>query len=282
MRSPLVHVYCWPFYVLATSRLPPPLCDSILSREPFVWVNMKTLPAPFTSEISDRPRSRRTSLTLTLALLSTLGLVSCGATSNSSTSGSGGGGATAQAQLSTSVNSVNFGNVAIGSPGTQPVTLTNSGNASLNISQATISGSGFSMSGITTPMTLTAGQNATVSVQFAPQESGSVTGTISLVSNATNSPTLISLSGTGVQPPSHSAALSWTASTSAVIGYNVYRGTESGGPYTKLNSSVIAATNYTDSTVQAGQTYYYVVTAVNSSDIESVYSNQVSAAIPTS
>jgi Abnormal spindle-like microcephaly-assoc'd, ASPM-SPD-2-Hydin len=243
---------------------------------------MKTLPTHFACQISDRRRPRRTSLALTLALLCTLGFVSCGGvTSNSSTSGSGGG-ATAHPQLSTSVTSVNFGNVVIGSPSTQPITLTNSGNASLSISQAAISGSGFSMSGIATPMTLAAGQTATVSVQFAPQESGSVTGTISIVSDATNSPTLISLSGTGVQPPSHSAALSWTASTSAVIGYNVYRGTASGGPYTKLNSSVISATNYTDSTVQAGQTYYYVVTAVNSSDVESVYSNQVSATIPGS
>jgi len=75
--------------------------------------------------------------------------------------------------------------------------------------------------------------------------------------------------------------LDWTASTSAVIGYNVYRGTQDGGPYTLLNSSLVTTTQYQDSSVQSGQTYYYVVTAVDSSHVESTNSNQVSATIPT-
>jgi fibronectin type 3 domain-containing protein len=75
--------------------------------------------------------------------------------------------------------------------------------------------------------------------------------------------------------------LSWTASTSTVIGYNVYRGPVSGGPYTLVNSSLVAGTQYVDSTVLAGQIYYYVATAVASGNVESTYSNQVSATIPT-
>ena len=74
--------------------------------------------------------------------------------------------------------------------------------------------------------------------------------------------------------------LSWGASTSSVAGYNVYRSATSGGPYTKINSSLVTRTKYTDSNVQAGQTYYYVTTAVSFSDIESRYSNQTKAAIP--
>ncbi len=82
-------------------------------------------------------------------------------------------------------------------------------------------------------------------------------------------------------PSTHSVALSWTASASSgVNGYNVYRGPVSGGPYAMVSSSPVAATQYTDSTVQAAQTYYYVVTAVNSSNTESAYSNEVAAAIP--
>jgi fibronectin type 3 domain-containing protein len=81
-------------------------------------------------------------------------------------------------------------------------------------------------------------------------------------------------------PPTHSVTLTWMASTSLVIGYNAYRGTQSGGPYTRLNPSLIATTTYIDSTVQAGQTYYYVVTAVDSDNTESVYSNQASVTIP--
>jgi len=65
-----------------------------------------------------------------------------------------------------------------------------------------------------------------------------------------------------------------------VAGYNVYRGTVSGGPYSKLNSSLIAPTTYTDSTVQSGQTYFYVVAAVDASNVESAYSNTISAIIP--
>jgi hypothetical protein len=79
-----------------------------------------------------------------------------------------------------------------------------------------------------------------------------------------------------------SVSLTWTASTSLVSGYNVYRGTQSGGPYTLLNSSLDTDTTYTDATVQTGQSYYYVATAVNSSGAESAYSNQAEATVPSS
>jgi uncharacterized repeat protein (TIGR03803 family) len=76
-------------------------------------------------------------------------------------------------------------------------------------------------------------------------------------------------------------ALSWTASTSpGVIGYNAYRSTTSGGPYTRLNSTLISNTSYIDQPVQSGYTYYYVTTAVNSLGQESVYSNQAAATVP--
>jgi fibronectin type 3 domain-containing protein len=75
--------------------------------------------------------------------------------------------------------------------------------------------------------------------------------------------------------------LSWADSSSQVAGYNVYRGGKSGGPYGKLDSSLVTQTAYTDTTVQAGQTYYYVTTAVDSSGNESAYSNQVQAVVPS-
>ena len=53
------------------------------------------------------------------------------------------------------------------------------------------------------------------------------------------------------------------------------------GPYTKLTSSLVAGTTFTDLGVQAGQTYYYVTTAVDYSNNESTYSNQAKAVIPT-
>ncbi len=79
----------------------------------------------------------------------------------------------------------------------------------------------------------------------------------------------------------HSVFLSWDASSSQdVIGYNAYRGTNSGGPYINLNSCLIATTSYTDRTVQSGYTYYYVTTAVDSLGLESAYSNQAIATVP--
>jgi fibronectin type 3 domain-containing protein len=61
----------------------------------------------------------------------------------------------------------------------------------------------------------------------------------------------------------------------------VYRGTQAGGPYVALNGTAEVGTSYTDNSVQAGQTYYYVVTAVDGSGNESVYSNQAQAVVPT-
>jgi fibronectin type 3 domain-containing protein len=88
----------------------------------------------------------------------------------------------------------------------------------------------------------------------------------------------VALSGSATMPQ-HSASLSWNTSTSSdVSGYNVYRGTASGGPYTRINS--VTTPFFTDSTVQAGTTYYYVTTAVSTSGTESSYSNQAQAAIP--
>jgi len=87
----------------------------------------------------------------------------------------------------------------------------------------------------------------------------------------------------GREAPSdgHSAVLTWKASTSAVVGYYVYRSENSGGPYKKLNSSPIPETTYKDSSVQAGHTYLYLVTAVDAKSHESGFSNQVRATVPS-
>jgi hypothetical protein len=87
-------------------------------------------------------------------------------------------------------------------------------------------------------------------------------------------------------PPSarsHWVVLTWDASISTdVVGYNVYRSGVSGGPYAQLSASIPAGTlTYTDTTVQAGLTYYYVVTAVDSQGNESAYSNEASALVPS-
>jgi len=81
----------------------------------------------------------------------------------------------------------------------------------------------------------------------------------------------------------HIVDLSWNGSSSANIsGYNVYRGMNSAGPYSKINNAgLVASALYTDSGVASGQTYYYVVTAVDSSGAESGYSNSTQAIVPS-
>jgi fibronectin type 3 domain-containing protein len=83
-----------------------------------------------------------------------------------------------------------------------------------------------------------------------------------------------------MNPTQHQVNLSWTQSTTPGITSNcVYRSVTSGGPYTQLACSTGASTQYTDSTVVGGNTYYYVVTALVNTQ-ESNYSNQVQAIIP--
>ncbi len=177
--------------------------------------------------------------------------------------------------LGANPTSLNFGNVSIGNSSSQNVTLTNNGNSNLTISGVTPTGPGFSSSGVTTGLVLTPNQTATLSVTYTPTTNGSASGSVSVASNATNSPAVVSLTGS-----SHIVSLSWTASTSSdVVSYDVYRGTVS-GTYTILNTSPVTSTQFTDTSVADNVTYFYVVTAVDSSGVQSSNSNQVTAPIP--
>jgi hypothetical protein len=81
--------------------------------------------------------------------------------------------------------------------------------------------------------------------------------------------------------PQHQVSLSWKASTSTgITGYHVYRGTQNAGPYNSLTTTTSSELSYVDSAVSDGDTYYYVVTAIDSENIESSDSNQATAAIP--
>jgi hypothetical protein len=78
-----------------------------------------------------------------------------------------------------------------------------------------------------------------------------------------------------------SVSLLWNPSASnGVIGYNVYRGLVSGGPYNLVTPLMVTATAYLDAAVSSGQTYYYVVTSLESGDVESAFSSEAAAAVP--
>ncbi len=99
--------------------------------------------------------------------------------------------------LSSSPSTLSFGSVQMPNQESLSETLTNTGGESVTISQVAKTGSSFSLSGITTPVTLTAGQKVVFSVVFAPASAGSASGSVTVTSNASNSTWNVSLSGTG-------------------------------------------------------------------------------------
>lgn len=207
-------------------------------------------------------------------------IVSSRTTTNIALSGTG----TASGKLSLSPSALSFGNVPVGSSKSLTTTVTASGSNVVISSAGTSSAEVFLSSG-TLPTTIGAGKSTQVTVTFRPQSSGTATGTFSFSSNASN-PTLTgSFSGTGTvtsaPAPKHSVSLTWSESSSGISGYNVYRGTASGGPYSKINSGLALTSSFTDNSVAAGTTYFYVATAVSGSGTESKYSNPITVTVPT-
>ncbi len=192
------------------------------------------------------------------------------------------GGTLTGSQLGVSPGTLNFGTVNVGT--TKTLTGTLSAAASdITVNSASWNGQGYAISGITFPLTVPAGKNVSYTVTFTPAASGSVSGGVIFVSNASNSPSTQTFKGSGgvvAQASVHSVDLSWDPSTSAVVGYNLYRGTKSGGPYSRINGGIQPGPTFTDSSVNSGSTYYYVATSVDENSTESAFSDQVAAVVP--
>jgi hypothetical protein len=190
-----------------------------------------------------------------------------------------GTGVAGSAVLSASATSESFGNVTLGSSDSATVSLTNSGNSSVTISGVATSVGGVSTSGAANVI-LAPGQATTLTVKFAPTKAGAVSGNITVASNATNSPINIAVSGDGVAAAAHTVTLNWAKSASSTVtGYDVYRGTVSGGPYTQIGSTSSSVLDFSDTSVQANVEYFYVVTSVASGE-QSGYSSQVAVSVP--
>jgi Abnormal spindle-like microcephaly-assoc'd, ASPM-SPD-2-Hydin len=186
---------------------------------------------------------------------------------------------TAPGQLTLTPTALDFGNVTVGTNVGQASSLTASG-ATVTVSSASLSNGEFSLTGISFPLTIAAGQSVPFTLTFAPQTSGVASGILSFASDASNAPTE-TLSGDGIAPPQHSVSLSWTDTDSGIVGFNVYRGSAAGGPYTKINSALETTPAYSDDSVLAGKTYYYVTTAIDGTGMESTYSNEAQVVIPS-
>jgi len=183
--------------------------------------------------------------------------------------------------IQVSAGDVSFGDVLLNSPATQPVTLTSTGASPLTITAMTLSGAGFQLASRTLPFTLASQQSITLNLVFDPTASGTVQGELTISSNATNAPNdSIALTGTGV---SHRIELNWDAPANSPVtieGYHVYRTSNGGTAYQLLNTTLDQNTSFTDGSVQSGQTYEYVVKAVDTSGVESPPSNSTSVSVP--
>ena len=99
-----------------------------------------------------------------------------------------------------SPTSLSFGNQAINTTSTaRGVTVTNSGNATLDISSINASVY-FTVSSKSCGATLAVGKTCRVSVTFTPAQLGQVRGTLSFTDDAVGSPETVPLLGTGVLP----------------------------------------------------------------------------------
>ena len=186
------------------------------------------------------------------------------------------GAGTAQGQLTVTPASADFGTVTLGSRKTQTGTLFASG-SSVTLSSASMTGTEFLLSGIAFPLTLSAGQSMPFTLTFVP----------GLRANLCHSFVRQQRCKRCHRDPDRNRSDAATAhcgsppdTASGVVGYNVYRGIQSGGPYSMINSVLDAGTNYADSSVQGGQIYYYVTTSVDSTSAQSPYSNETQAVIP--
>jgi hypothetical protein len=190
---------------------------------------------------------------------------------------------TATPTLSTNATTIAFGTVNLNSPATQTLILTSTGSAAVTVSAATVSGTGFTVSGGSFPMTLNPNQTASLSVQFDPTVAGAATGQLSLTSNCSMGSSMeVSLSGMGAAVP-YEVNLSWNppaSSTDPVAGYNVYRAPSGSTNYQQLNSAAVTGTAYVDTTVLNNQTYGYIVESVDASGVTSAPSNVAAIPVP--
>lgn len=103
--------------------------------------------------------------------------------------------------LSATPTTLAFGNIVLNQGSTLTTTIANTGTAAVTLSAASLTGTGFSIAAQPVyPVTLAPGATAQVSVRFSPNVTGAAAGKLTMTSNSTNSPLVVSLLGVGVVP----------------------------------------------------------------------------------
>ena len=109
-------------------------------------------------------------------------------------------------QIALNPSSLNFGSISPGSGNTLTVQITNITAGKISIRHASVSGTGYSISGIVCPIIIRAGQSASFSVTFTPPTAGLDSGNVSLVTETWDgwrdrglpSTVVLALSGSGL------------------------------------------------------------------------------------
>lgn len=190
-------------------------------------------------------------------------------------------------KLLTKPASISFGNLNVKGTAAQKIVVTNTGNSTVTVNQVVLAGIGFALSESASHFELAPQQETSLLVSFNPQVLGKASGTLKFVSKQLSAPLIVPLAGDAVSSTAkpaasiHTVKLTWDASPGNIKGYYVFRGESSGGPYSSLTPSPVSALEYTDSDVESGQEYFYVVAAINNGGHESNYSQQVSVLIPS-
>jgi hypothetical protein len=183
-------------------------------------------------------------------------------------------------RLSSTPTWFDFGGVFVGTSSQSELSITNTGQLPVTITGVTIAGPGLHVKGLPVGTILAPGESAALRVTFGPSSSYNVAGYVIISSDASNSSFAVWLYGSGIRLTTHGVILSWNPSGPDVTSYRIYRGTSSGA-YELMNTGPRVTPNFADLSVTAGQTYYYVVTAVNASDQESSPSAEIQTTIPT-
>ncbi len=163
-----------------------------------------------------------------------------------------GGGQTAGA-LTPSPASLNFGSVEVGSNQALTETLTNSGGSSVTVTQVNPTGTGYSVSGLSLPLTLTAGQSQGFSVTFTPSSAGNSSGNLAIISNASNASLNVPLSGNGLAPGSLAPSPSSLSFGNVQVGNNQQLSetlTNSGGVNVNISQASVARNGLHDERVE--------------------------------
>lgn len=183
--------------------------------------------------------------------------------------------------ISVSTTALSF-NGSSGNVSSQPLTITSTGRSSVTIQKLSFSNTVFSDSPVSLPVTLSRGQSLTLKVSAQPASTAQK-GALTITSTANDPTVSLSETATTPTPASHSVSLTWKAPASSsdpVDSYQVDRAVSGSTQYSVVGTTTAASTAYTDTSVQAGQTYVYEVRSVDQEGAPSDPSNAITLAIP--